>query len=204
MFTLHLNVGLASQYLITDIKKGIGVSEKPYVVFSNNLLSDKELAEVLTVIYNTDLSSGFLGMGAKKLDSAQFALFLDDLRNKRKPSMPIVNFKNPVFILSNGFDKRALVAVKVLKIRALCQILAVDMSASGGDTILKIDSELMNNKIEETVFHKIYKSDNKLCMVSGINKTVLSTESNIGQILKKFPDLTSNIDLESVNEPLFE
>ncbi len=204
MFTVQLNVGLASKYLITDVKKCIGSIEKPYIVFSNNILSDKTLTESLVIIYNASFSSGFLGMGTKKLNSQQVELFLDDLRNERKPSIPMIEFKNPMLILSNGFDKNALSKIKITKIRGLCQIIAIDVSSLPGDTIVKIDSELMNNKIEEKVSYKIYKPDNKLYVVSGINKTVLSTESNIGQILKKFPELIRNVGLESVNEPLFE
>lgn len=204
MFTVQLNVGLASKYLITDVKKCIGSIEKPYIVFSNNILSDKTLAEILTIIYNASFSAGLLGMGGKKLNSQQVESFLDDLRNERKPSIPMIEFKNPILMLSNGFDKKTLSVIKIAKIRGLCQIIAVDISALSGDTIVKIDSGFINNKIEEKLSYKIYKPDNKLGVVSGINKTVLSTENNVGQILKKFPDLISNMDLESVNEPLFE
>lgn len=204
MFTLQLNAGLASKYLITDIKKCIGSIEKPYVVFSNIILIDKTLAEILTLIYNASFSPGFLGMGGKKLNSQQLELFIDDLRNERKPSIPMTGFDYPMLILSNGFEKKTLTAIKIVQIRGLCRIIAADISSLSGDAIVKIESEFMNNKIEEKVSYKIYKPDNKLCVVGGINKTVLSTESNSGQILKKFPDLISNMDLESVNEPLLE
>ena len=203
MFTVQLNNGLASKYLITDIKKCIGSIEKPYIVFSNDILSDKALAETLTIIYNFGLPAGLFGVGAKKINNQQVELFLEDLRNERKPSM-IIEFKNPVLVLSKGFDKKILTIIKILKIRGLCQIIAIDVSVLSGDTVAKIDSEFISNKIEEKVAYRIYKPDNKLCAVSGINETVLSTESNIGQILKKFPNLISSIDLESVNEPLFE
>jgi hypothetical protein len=204
MFTIHLNVGLASKYLITDTKKCIVSIEKPYLVFSNNILSDKVFAEILTTFYNFGLPRGLFGVGVKKLNSQQVELSLDDLRNERKPSFPMREINNPMLMLSNGFDKKTLTAIKIIKIRGFCQIIAADISALPGDTILKIDSELMSDKIEEKLSYKIYKPDNRLCVVSGINKTVLSTESNVGQILKKFPDLISNVDLESINEPLLE
>lgn len=204
MFTLQLNAGLASKYLITDIKKNVGISEKPRLVSLSKILTVNILVEILTNIYNINLPSGLFGMGAKKLDSRQVALFLEDLCNQRKPSGPIIEIREPVFILAGGFDKKALIAIKILRLRGLCPIMAVDISALGGDIIVKIDSELINNKIEEAVSYKIYRPDTKLCVVSGINKTVLSTENNAAQILKKFPGLISSIDLESVNEPLFE
>ena len=203
MFTIQLNVGVASKYLITDVKKNIVSIEKPHIVFSNNILSDKTLAEILTTFYNSSLPMGLFGMGARKLNSQQVELFLEDLRNQRKPSM-VVEFKNTVFVLSKGFDKKTLTIIKILKIRGMCQILAVDVSALPGDIVAKMNSEFINNKMEEKLSYRIYKPDNKLGVVSGMNKTVLSTESNVGQILNKFPDLISNIDLESVNEPLFE
>ncbi len=202
MFTLHLNTGLASNYFVTDTKKFVGVSENPYLVFSNTALNDKALAEILVTIHNAIYSTGFFKQ-RKKQDPEQVALLFDDLRNQRKSSISIQDIANPVLILSNGFEKTTLTAIKILVTRAICQILAVDISSSGGDEILN-QSELISQKIEETAFYKIYKPYKKLCVVSGTRDTVLSTEINASQILQKFPDLCSKIDLDSVNEPLFE
>lgn len=202
MLTLALNVGMASKYLVTNPDKMIAIKENPYLFLSNEKLNIKAFSECLSTIYNQSNSS-FLKLGSRKIDAPQFEIFLDDLINERKPSIPFPSFSNPILLISNGIDHKALVSMKVLKIRGICDLLAIDVSVSDTDSIFRLGNELKNEELGKRDFYTLFKPPKRLSIVSGVAKTVISTEQNTNQILRNFPDLISKYDKTAVQEPLF-
>jgi len=204
MLTLSLNIGMASKYLIIDGKNMIATKENPYLMLSTQKIDIRVFSECLSKIYtHRNSSSFFLKLGSQKLEAQQLEIFLDDLINERKPSIPTPLFGMPILVISNGIDHKPLVSMKLLQIRDICDLLAIDVSSLANDeTIVRLENELKNEEFYRKDFYAIYKPAKKLCIVSGLRKTVISTEQNINQILRNFPDIISKYDKTAVQESL--
>lgn len=206
MATLDLQVGMASQYFVADPKKMLAIVEKPSVAVSSDVLTLEGLAEVLVTIYNQSLSAGFLGIRSKpKLESQPFVAFLNDLIQERKPSLAMMTFPNPVLLLSTGFEKTTLNAMKVLKLRGLCQLVGIDISASGQrDLAFRLALELREQQVARGASWQVFAPPKQLCVVSGMKRSVISTEQNINQLLRTHADLATVFDPAAMNEPLLQ
>lgn len=203
MLTITLNIGMASKYLVTNPDKMIATKENPYVLLSNEKLSIKTFSESLSTIYNQNAASSFLKLGSRKIEPQQFEIFLNDLVNERKPSISFPSFSNPILVISTGIDRNALVSMKVLKIRGISDLLAVDISSvSSDESIFRLGGELKNEELCKKDFYTLYKPLRRLAIVSGVAKTIISTEQNIGQILRNSPDIISKYNKTAVQEPL--
>ncbi len=206
MATLELQVGLASQYFVTDPKKMLAMAEKPSVVVSSDVLTLEGLAEVLAAIYNQSSSLSFLGIRNKpKLEVQQVVAFLNDLIQERKPSMAMMTFPNPVLLLSIGFERQALNAMKVLKLRGACQLVGIDVSASGQrDLAFRLALELREQQTTRGATWQVFSPPKQLCVVSGVKRSVISTEQNSNQLLRTHPDLATAFDPATMHEPLLQ
>lgn len=203
MLTLVLNIGTASKYLLTDLNRMLTTKESPYVVLLSKKLDIKVFAECLSIIYNQGVSFSFVKWGSRKLDNQQLEIFLDDLINERKSSVSIPSFNNSILIVSKGIDHTPLVYMKVLKIRGICDLLAIDISSMVSDeSIFRLGNELKNDEFYKNDFYAIYKPSKMLNIVSGVTKTVISTEENTKQILRNYPDIVTKYDKAAIQEPL--
>lgn len=202
MITLALNTGMASKYFITDLKRAATVLEKPYILLANNV-GMTELAEALATIYNRTASSGPFKLGAKQINASSFYDFLKDLIFEKKPSIPFMNFNDPVFIVANGITKEALAAIKVLKIRGVGPFLALNVSGRRDESsIMRLENELQSEFLSEGASGKLYKPSKRLIVVCGISQTVVSNEKNSRSVFCEFPSLVTTLDLEAEHEPL--
>ena len=93
--------------------------------------------------------------------------------------------------------------MKVLKIRGICDLLAIDVSSLTNDeAIFRLGNEYKSEELCKKDLYAIYKPLKRLSVVSGIAKTVISNEQNANQILRNFPDIISKYDKTAVQEPL--
>ena len=199
-----LDVGLASLYFLTSVEsnKAFAAIERPYVVVSNETLKTQELSECLAAIHNHTNASGFLNFGAKKLGTEEVKSFLEDVICDKKTRIVLNFFRYPILIIANGFEKRALAATKVLKIRGIGSFVGLDASGSleAKAAVMGFESEC--EQIGSGDFYKLYKPLSRLNVVSGIRKSVLSKRLNTKQILVNYPDLLVPFDPNSIAETL--
>jgi hypothetical protein len=205
MLTLELNIGMASKYFITDLDRSIAVIENPFLFLSKERIGISLLAGNLAKIYNNMTHPVIFDKG--KLGADKFEIFLNDLVNagldQCKSSVSPMTFDRPILIVSNSIDKMALVAMKILKIRGICQLLAIDVSTLEHDeTIFRLEMELRTQEFYKDEALQLYKTVKGLSAVCGINKAILSNELKIKQIISKYPDMAMKFDEKTMPEPL--
>jgi hypothetical protein len=202
MLTFKLNIGMASKYFIVDLQRCISTMESPYVFLSKALISVPILSENLTRIYNHGLSSGILGLGVKKLEAQKAELLLNDFINEREPS-GLIQFQRAIFIVANGIDKMALLAMKILKIRGLCLLLAIDASGAKHDeTIFRLEMELKTNAFFKDTDCSLYAPTKGFAVVGGVNETVITNEMTVKEVIRQNLTLTMTYDEKAMFEPL--
>ncbi len=187
MLEIELKSGMASAYFVTDAKKGIAVLSNPRTIISEKTLSVKLLAEIFEKSFNASMGKSLLGALIKKADAGNIADFLIELADKQKSSKgPVLGIspKLPAaFIISKGIEKSCLVAMKVLKIRGYGQPLAVNISSEKADDQLsKLQNELKNELLCEDASFVVY-NPKRLHVVSNRDKTIISTEKSVKEIL---------------------
>jgi len=211
MSTIELNVGMASQYFMTDPGKAIAVAEwpswdrfakPPFLVLSRGTFGVKTCSEIMAVIWGHGASSRLFSSRKKPPEPSQLEVFLDDLIQERKPSIRVSRISDPVVVAAVGFERKALAALKVMKMKAVAPFLGVDVSqTSDSSVVVKLEEIFSADLLQETLGCKVFHPK-KCCFVSGLRKTVVSNEHGSGRVLKDFPDLAGKFDPSSLNEPL--
>ena len=194
MITLELNIGMASQYFMTDPSKMLAIAKNPYIIISNEQLSIKEFSECFATINNR--------IYPKKIDALQFEAFVDALVNEKRPSSPSAAISNPLLILTNGIDHKTFVSAKVLKLRGIYLLLIIDMSSISRDELsFRLCDELKNEELHKGSFYTIYKPPKRLSVVSGLTQTIISTEFDSNRIIHDFPNVITK-DKTIPQEPI--
>ena len=196
---------MASQYFATDPKKMLAIVKKPSVVLSSDVLTLEELAAVLMAIYTQSFSWNFLGIRSEpKCDLQQFVAFLNDVIQEQIPSK-MMTFPNPVLLLSSGFERASLHAMKMLKLRGVCRLVGIDTSATRqNDVALRLALELRDQQFARGVSWQVFRPSKQLCVVSGMKRSVISTAQNIDELLRHHADLATAFDPAAMNEPLLQ
>ena len=186
-----IQAGMASRFFLTDLERGLATIASPHAMISKERISINRLAEIFEKASNSSIMrKGLLGALIKKADAKDIGIFLEELANNKKLSKPIIGVPPTLFIISNGIEKQALNAMKVLKLRGLCQLLAVNISS-----MQSVDSMA----VLEAKFSDLYKSSKKLLVVANLYETVVSTEQNIKNILSNHPELISVPEMQNIN-----
>jgi hypothetical protein len=95
--------------------------------------------------------------------------------------------------------------MKVLKLRGVCQLLGIDVSASDPrDVAFRLALELREQQIARGASWQVFKSPKQLCVVSGTKQSVISTEQNTSQIFRSRQNLATTFDPTTMNEPLLQ
>lgn len=191
MASVKLNVGMASAYFITEAKHTVAFLPRPYIVLSNSKVDIALLAEILMDIYNLSLPKGFLNKLFKKAEKHPIEKFLDDLVHERRFSRPLFGTNRyPVLIFSKGIGKDCLFAMKILKLRGLSYLAAVNAREDYGKTAAAIES------FEEVRKREVFRNENitlfhceNLFTAAGKHRTVITTDSNLKALLRQNPDI---------------
>ncbi len=186
---IELRSGMASVYFATDPKKGIAALSKPRVIICGKTLSIKLLSEIFANSFNASLSRGFFRALIKKAEAKDIAALMEGLAQDRKPTAAVIGFTLMPFIISKGIEKSCLTALKIIKIRGYGQPLAINiLSENIDDQILKLKEELKGKILFEDDLVSVY-DPGKLEVVSNRDKTIISTERSIKDIVKNRHDL---------------
>ena len=197
--TIQIDAGFASAYFVTDAENMVAVIEKPFLILSDGLLGIRDISEGLAKI--SERNSRGLFAQTKRFSADQFEKCFEALLTSRNESA--VHVSQAVLLLSRQLDRRAVVGLKLMKLRGYGLVFAIQYPAlSATELALRLGLGSEYALYEGGTF-KIYQPLNQLCVVGGIKQTVLSTEHNGQQLLRSYPTLATK-GHPPVSEPLME
>ena len=184
MNTIKLKTGMASKFFVSDVETMTVAVEQPYLVLSRKEFSSHALAEILVIVNEKNKISGFFNSFRKKFTVQECAANLFNLYDYegRKVELPVIN--RGMVIFSPGIDKKTLVIMKMLKVKGMIGLLAVQSGEV--DSLEAIRREAEGQKVKDTLDASIYGPVN-FNIVSGIKETIIS-QQKAKQILKEFPE----------------
>jgi hypothetical protein len=199
MADIQLNAGVASKYFVTDLKRGLALMERPWVLVATRQLDLEHWAEALAVVQAREAASLF---GSPNPDVPATVVALTDMVHDRVPDKDL-GVRTPLFILANGIQKEALASMKVLQLRCLCRIIALDGSAlKFDDAATSLGPEFRSQPVFRNDVLEVSAPTRGLCVVSGFHKTVISANKNSRGIIGAFPELVM-IDVATLtDEPI--
>lgn len=194
---LALDIGLASVYFITDPDRGIAMLQSPRLLLASRTLSLEDFARFIARSQRT---------GGQK-DDARFpdALqMLNDVLAEDRPSSPIF-VNEPILVIACDIEAGLLSGLKRLKLRGFARLMAVK-EGIGSTVIEAAVTQLYLGFRDRLVYAEggrellAFGPVAGLCVVSGLRKTVLSTEKDCQAIMRSYPDLAA--DVSGVIEPI--
>lgn len=193
MKTIKFNVGMASAFFVTDAKRNLVLFNNPYLVFLSAPLTISLLAEILTRVYNLAHRKGFLGVLLKNAEKEPIEKLLDDLIHERKLSPTVMGSPHPILIFGNGIEKQCLLSMKMLKLRGLVFIAAVNIQNDYEAVMapVKTAEEIRTAKRDEGAMATICRPA-KLQVVIGKEKTALITDGNFDKLIRENPDMITS------------
>lgn len=200
MMDTIIQAGMASRYFVTDLKKGLAMTTASYIVISKELLSVDMLAGIFEKTFNSSiLQKGIFKALVKKAEAKDIAVFLEELSTGNKASRPVIGVPTDLFIISNGIEKKALNAMKALKLRGLCQLLAVNISSvKVSDWLVTLESGLQEAKIVGDNSISIYRPLKRPLVVANLYKTIITTERDIKYILSNHPEMVGLLEPQNI------
>ncbi len=192
MATIKLNSGMASIYFVTDAKQNLVLLDNPYMVFSNSVLTKSLLSEILMRIYNIEHPKGFLGMMPKQAGKEAIEKLLEDLINERKFSATLMGSNRPILVIAKGIEKQCLFSMKVLKLRGLSSLAAINIRNDHekiGESI-EATEEIKNSEIYHDTIAVVYRPP-KLRVAIGKHKTVITTCNDFKTLIRENADIVT-------------
>lgn len=191
---IQLNAGIASEFFITDAKQNLALLENPYLVFSNSTLSKSLFSEILAKIYNIEHPKGLFGVLPKQAEREAIERFLEDLTSERKFSATIMGSNRPIVFFVKGIEKQCLLAMKILKLRGLLSLAAVNLRSDfeNGFSIARGMQEITSTEIYKDAVTTIFRPL-KLRIAIGKYKTIASTDNNFNTLIKENKDIVTPI-----------
>lgn len=201
MATAKFNIGTASKFFITDVRQNLALLENPYIVFSNGMLSKSLLAEILAAIFNIEHTKGFLGSLIKKAEKGAIEKLLEDLINERKPSPTMMGSGRPIIIFANGIEKQCLFAMKVLKLRGLALLAAVNIRKDAGKMLELVGgiAEIKGSETYRDAAVTIFRPS-KLRVVIGKEKTVITPDMDFKNLIKENAEIVVPVQDMPIND----
>jgi len=193
---MKLKAGIASKYFVTDAETMTCSIERPYLVLSKEELSVYSLAKILVMLNDKVKRMVFFNFGAKKYTVQECEIALNDVYEAKKSNVPL--FDRALVIFAPVIGKKALVIMKVLKVRGTLEIFAIQSNES--DLLNSIGKEVEAQQVVETSEFSVYGPVN-FNIVSGIKETIVSPQ-NIKQISKDYPEIIVKGDVK--DELFFE
>lgn len=194
---LELDVGLGSIYFISDVERGVGMLQNPRLLLARRTLLTEDMARFVARHPDAGLPEDELGF-------YQALQMLHDVGADRNVVRAIA-MPEPILVIAVGIEAGLLAGLKRLKLRGLADLLAI----RGGIEAVELDEPLthLTRAFDE---HLLYADDDqtvlafraiqRLSVVSGLRKTVLSTDVNCEEIVRSRPDLWHDVSI--LHEPL--
>jgi hypothetical protein len=199
MAEIQLIAGMASKYFVTDFDNALATMERPYLLVSQEMLNLEKFSEALIAIQSRNPN---VGRGAKSMDIAQAMTYLTDLIQQRT-TQRLIDISNPLLVISNGIQKETLASMKILQVRQLCPILAIDVSALKFDEVkARLEQDFKSEQIYKNEAIEVSMTAPQCYVVAGIYKAIISTERRVKEIIRAHPEIVTSGAMQNTDEPI--
>jgi len=204
--------GFASPYFITQPDRAVAYMAEPAVLFCRRAVTLSYLAAWLGAWADRPASAPSAVLRppprpGERVGEERALKALREIVECGKPAEALP-FPHPLLVMAEGLDKLALAALLVVKLRGLCQTLAVE--ASGGRFDVAETRHWLVQGLTTPPGPILSARDGDLAgfgqvrglwVVSGMTETVLSSEGDCARILARHPNLPQQGPLRDPHAP---